>query len=676
MHARPMHATGWWLRSCLATLCLLIAASISSFASAQSAQNPEQSPISAEFSTAFEQLNQAIAAGQHEKAIALARRLDDQKPTEIDLSLSLVQLARSLQASGETAGASEFYTRTCDALTRPASANLAAETVISMRLMAATWFVQTEERSIAAVSLERAFERADAFSELQRKIAVDLCLTLGADSLQSGLPEIASVVYPLAVKHASDQQRSLAMLGDAWAMAMLGKQPIEAANRMTDFVNAFPKHPDAPRALRAAVACLKQYSANTDKANTDKGNAEKGDFAAAPLDKSEQENRILTDLLTRWPDLIEAKEITANYVGRRADQIPMSVQNWIVSQAKTDQIDALDPPMIVLALQIAATHSDSTCWDRCKAKLGEIDQTGQWTSDLLDRLASKSDAEQFVIYLLTSSSEMGNTKDRFEPASAADSVSGPKRAICPMAREAACRWAGRNQNWSMLAMAASSTSPETNDPTRTVAMERLFAESLMQTGHKAAAHAWWVHLVDMRKVDDFATLLRCAETESSLGEVGVASRRVDAAKQAAGDDQLRGCLVSMLAAELAVRRLRFDEARGELEAVVRSSTVDASLRGRAQWMIGETFYLQERFTDAIEAYRSVAGMDPDGVWVAAALVQAGKCFEQLGRTRDAAVCYSTLMARHRDSQYAELASRRLAALSNATSSDSNKTLRR
>ena len=649
MHALAMRVDDYLLQSCLVqlrlTLCILIATSFAPFTHAQT--------------TEFEQLNQAITAGQLEQAITIARRLDDQKPPDIDLSLSLVQLARSLQASGDIASASEFFNRTGAALDRPASANLAPETVVSMRLLAAKWFVQTEARSEAAVALERAFEHADAFSELQRKLAVDLCLTLGADSLRSGLPAVASLVYPLAVIHASDQQRPLAMLGDAWSMAMLGEQPIDAANKMTDFVDAFPKHPDASRALRAAVDCLKQHSATLDREP----------LATESPEKTDLENRIVTDLLTRWPDLIPVTEVTGIYAGRSADQIPTSMRRWLIRQAKTDQIHTFDPPLIALALEIAAAESDAIGWDRCKAKLAEIDQTGQITSDLLNRLPSKSDAEQLVIYLLTSSPETSSPE-------VGNANGKSPLAIKPMAREAACRWAGRNQNWSMLAMAAFSTSPEIDDPTRTAAMERLFAESLMQTGRKADAHFWWVHLVDTRKVGDFATLLRCAETETSLGEVDVASRRVGAAKQAAGDDPLRGSLVSMLAAELAIRRLRFDEARGELEAVVRSSSVDASLRGRAQWMIGETFYLQERFTEAIEAYRSVAGMDPDSDWVAAALVQAGKCFEQLGRTRDAAVCYSTLMARHRDSQYAELASRRLAALSNATSSDSNKTLRR
>jgi TolA-binding protein len=117
-----------------------------------------------------------------------------------------------------------------------------------------------------------------------------------------------------------------------------------------------------------------------------------------------------------------------------------------------------------------------------------------------------------------------------------------------------------------------------------------------------------------------------------------------------------------LDAELAIRRLQFDQARSLLENVVRAGETEAGLRGRAQWMIGETYYLQQDFADAIDAYRRVEGIDPQGVWVSAALIQAGKSFEQLGRTREAAVCYGHLIGRFADTAHATLARRRLAAI--------------
>ena len=105
-----------------------------------------------------------------------------------------------------------------------------------------------------------------------------------------------------------------------------------------------------------------------------------------------------------------------------------------------------------------------------------------------------------------------------------------------------------------------------------------------------------------------------------------------------------------------------EKARSLLEQVIRSAETEASLRGRAQWLIGETYYLQREFVQAIEAYRRVEGIDPGGIWVSASLVQAGKSFEQLGRTRDAAVCYGILLSRFADTSHAQIARRRLAAI--------------
>ena len=161
--------------------------------------------------------------------------------------------------------------------------------------------------------------------------------------------------------------------------------------------------------------------------------------------------------------------------------------------------------------------------------------------------------------------------------------------------------------------------------------------------------------MDTRHADDFSTLLRCAEAETAVGsDAGDAQRRIDAARAAAADDRFQQSLVDLLDAELSIRRSEFDQARGMLEKVVRMNETEASLRGRAQWLIGETHYLQQDFADAIEAYRRVEGIDPGGMWVSAALVQAGKSFEQLGRTREAAVCYGNLLNRFADTAHAEL----------------------
>jgi TolA-binding protein len=108
--------------------------------------------------------------------------------------------------------------------------------------------------------------------------------------------------------------------------------------------------------------------------------------------------------------------------------------------------------------------------------------------------------------------------------------------------------------------------------------------------------------------------------------------------------------------------LQFDRGRALLEQVVRAPGAETDLRGRAQWMIGETFFMQEKFSEAIAAYRQVEAISGSDEWTAASLVQAGKSFEQLGRTREATMCYSTLVSRFGNSPHAGGARRRLAAM--------------
>ncbi|TWU01667.1 tetratricopeptide repeat protein [Neorhodopirellula pilleata] len=282
------------------------------------------------------------------------------------------------------------------------------------------------------------------------------------------------------------------------------------------------------------------------------------------------------------------------------------------------------------------------------------------------------------------------------------------RLITVGVREAACRWAGRTGRWSVLAMAAEEenvlfqeSDPLPADPTTdegttpheadrrglSLHVKRLFAEGLLQSGKTKESLQLWEHIVDHGGADDFPTLLRTAETAVAAGSVAQATMRIAAARGAAGQssdtpaqNQAGGgasgryALTNLLAANLEIRQLRFDRGRALLEQVVRSAEATNDLRGRAQWMIGETFFMQQKFTEAIAAYRQVEPIGRSDEWTAAALVQAGKSFEQLGRTREATVCYSTLVSRFGESPHASGARRRLAAMT-TTDPESN-TMRR
>ncbi len=572
-----------------------------------------------------EQIQRYLAAGQIVEAAEMARQYDDQiinqPDSDVDLTLPLAQLGRAFQNGGDGAQSLEFFRRANAALDRPASKQVAPATAVLVRLAAASLFVELGKLPLAATTLQKMFASPEQLTDAQQQLAVALCLRLGADSLTKRELGTAEAAYQLAAEHADAMQKPTAMLGAAWAVAMSGSRGAEAADLMIAFVDAFPDHQDAARASQAGIACLKQVG------------------------REEEAAAMMNQLFERWPESDAASDVLNQFGAVDIERIPAPLRQMILQR----DVDQLTSAMTTIAIRIAAADGDLNHWDRLVVQLGKVDKTGQTTADVLEQWLAPSDAERLATFLLSPP----------DPA-----------LVQAKSRESACRWAGRHERWSMLALASQSTTPATADPTRTVTMERLFAEALMQTGRREEAHAWWVFIVDQRAATDFATLLRCAETEVSTGQIERATQRVDAARNAAGDNRFGRALVAMLSAELGIRRLRFDQARSDLESVVRSSQVDASLRGRAQWMIGETYYLQQKYVEAIEAYRGVAGIDPEGTWVIASLVQAGKSFEQLGRTRDAAVCYSTLVSRHGDSEFAGLASRRLAALSTSDESTS------
>ncbi|MCO6457168.1 MAG: tetratricopeptide repeat protein [Pirellulaceae bacterium] len=107
-------------------------------------------------------------------------------------------------------------------------------------------------------------------------------------------------------------------------------------------------------------------------------------------------------------------------------------------------------------------------------------------------------------------------------------------------------------------------------------------------------------------------------------------------------------------------RGRFDEARAAYERVVRSPhggrTETAAM---AQWMIGEAWFLQKKYVEAIKAYHRVETLYAFPQWQAAALLQAGKCHECQANWNEAVKLYAQLLKDYPDTRFAAEASRRL-----------------
>jgi TolA-binding protein len=103
-----------------------------------------------------------------------------------------------------------------------------------------------------------------------------------------------------------------------------------------------------------------------------------------------------------------------------------------------------------------------------------------------------------------------------------------------------------------------------------------------------------------------------------------------------------------------------DEARKRYQKVVRSpqggKTETAAM---AQWMIGESYLLQEQYAVAIREYLRAEALYAYPHWQAAALLQAGKCYEQLGQWKNAGDAYARLSKLYAKTEFASEARERL-----------------
>ena len=113
---------------------------------------------------------------------------------------------------------------------------------------------------------------------------------------------------------------------------------------------------------------------------------------------------------------------------------------------------------------------------------------------------------------------------------------------------------------------------------------------------------------------------------------------------------------------------RFDQAREAFTRVIRSPRARGSQRAAmAQWMIGESYFHQRNYQEALRHYLRVDVLYPNHPsWQAAGLLQAGKCYEKLGQPDKATELYLRIVQQAADSPYKDQAAQLLRALRNQT----------
>lgn len=104
----------------------------------------------------------------------------------------------------------------------------------------------------------------------------------------------------------------------------------------------------------------------------------------------------------------------------------------------------------------------------------------------------------------------------------------------------------------------------------------------------------------------------------------------------------------------------FEEARQAYRQVTRSAIGgETETAAMAQWMIGESYFHQKNYEAAIREYLRVEVLYAYPNWQAAALLQAGKCYEQKDEYPSAAELYQRLVDDFSDTSFADEARQRL-----------------
>ncbi len=70
-------------------------------------------------------------------------------------------------------------------------------------------------------------------------------------------------------------------------------------------------------------------------------------------------------------------------------------------------------------------------------------------------------------------------------------------------------------------------------------------------------------------------------------------------------------------------------------------------------MIGETYFMQKHYNQAIRAYHRVEGLYDYPRWKAAALLQAGKCHEMVGRWTEATELYAEIVKDYSETRFSD-----------------------
>ena len=582
-----------------------------------------------------------LAAGLPKEAIVkLTASLDADKPAEKTADNERFYLGLAYRDDGQTAKANELLQALAKSPAMGVRAN--AQFLVAQGLMEAKQF----EQAVAALELYLSSHPGGAEADyalahlIQAKAALGdrvgaskaldqlterfpKSTTLGASRLRVAEIDAKAKQYDQAIeryKLASESDDpavvSRAKLGLGWVL-IDAQKPAEAAVAFEAFIQA---NPQDPLALDARLAQAKALEAA-------------GDFDAAiagyamVADLSPKTDNAGLASLSRARLLVDAKRpadaalVYERFVSEHPGYTPKAggpALDALLSEWGWALIDADKPADADQVFRrLLADFPDSPNANDARFNLAE----------------SANQAKKFdeVVRLL-------------EPITAENSKASPRLIQAGLYRLG--RTFGEKKDWESAAKALDRLLDQYKDSTLRREAGLLRGEIALEQGNPSQADAIFKALADEPPLPadppGFALALRRRRIQSLLG-LKKWNDVIDAA-EAFKTEAPKDPLVSEAdyAKGRALQQMaRWDEARAAYQAVIKGRK-GGDLVARAQLMIGETYFHQKDYHEAIRQFLMVHILYDAPTWQAAALLETGKAYEQLAQWADAAESYQRM----------------------------------